>query len=150
MDSLSYIGGLFDGEGAVVIVRDVDGKSCSYSLRTVIGMVKPEGVQLVHSHLGGQLSLVETKGSPVWIWTAHSSDAYHFLKTIRPYLLVKTEEAEVGIKFFEEYQGPGRGRRAATQDRSYLLVGERYKELLSSLHSAKKHSSPGRPKKIKI
>jgi LAGLIDADG DNA endonuclease family protein len=118
---LAYIAGLFDGEGCVSIRRffranNKSRKPCEmYTLWVQVTNVDPRLVYPLKEKFGGSVHITKHK-SPnqrdTHVWIATSKNALDFLKAIRPWLLAKSEQADIAISFQEAKQGPGGGRGA--------------------------------------
>jgi intein/homing endonuclease len=100
----AYLAGLFDGEGSVGLT------ACSQRGR--ISRAYPLAVSISNTHIETIKSLKNLFGGSTWIkkrrnkkyqpcmqWTLSSQQGLAFLKMIIPYLRIKKEQAEIGIKF---------------------------------------------------
>lgn len=90
---LAYLGGFFDGEGSVSISGDV--------LRVSIGQINPAPLERYKYRWGGRLRLVK-KTSPhrdIYHWTIESAKAAGVLEELLPYLIVKRDQAILGMNF---------------------------------------------------
>lgn len=112
---IQYIAGFFDGEGCIRIDRLIVPSSKSrpsgytrYQLKVSIAQANPLPLQIIMEQFSGtivadnyakkKMPNAKTRHS----WVAWSRYAYDFLIAVRPYLLVKAEEADLAIAFFEE------------------------------------------------
>ena len=103
---LAYMAGLFDGEGCISLARHSSGRY--YNVACYIVMTNEYILQLFCFRFGGRVSRkynrpMNPKHQPYWRWSISSRQAYHFLKTIYPYLIIKKPQAEVAFKFIEEH-----------------------------------------------
>ncbi len=109
---LTYIAGIFDGEGCVCVVETKQGrgntgraKSFStglrYTLRVNITNTSLDLMNYLEKQIGymGQVK-------PIGNGTIHFiiNQSYHveFLEMLLPYLIVKTRQAELGISYYKE------------------------------------------------
>lgn len=104
-EDLAYIAGFFDGEGSVTIHENwrpsPRGKSPNHTLQVSIGNTDASVLIWVHSMFGG--SLTTRKPRPghriVTQWIIRSNGAAKFLATIRPFLRMKTKQADIALTF---------------------------------------------------
>jgi len=98
-----YAAGLIDGEGCILISRQVFDRYVRYQLRVVMRMTNPAPLIAMQKEYGGSLSLGSAPKDPrhrrTLAWTIVSRDAANLLRRIRPYLLVKGEEADIALEF---------------------------------------------------
>lgn len=100
---LAYFGGLFDGEGCISIIKGKNGRgNVQYSLRTIVTNTNKYVLQLYQLSFGGCVR--EHKSSHIkwrdcYTWELSSRQAFDFLKTIYPYLVIKRAEADVAFEF---------------------------------------------------
>jgi len=105
---LSYIAGIFDGEGSIHITKlnpTQSYKSTKYVLHFYVGNTNLEMLKELKSFFGGSLTLDARKdvpnSKPFWHWNLGPKAAYLVIKELLPYLKIKKERAEVAIKFYE-------------------------------------------------
>lgn len=102
---LSYIAGLFDGEGCVNIEKNKASDMLSgfrYQLKTTIQIREAWILEELKNIFGGSLIYYKDsfeKHSPTGRWRLTDKKAGLFLKIILPYLRLKKEQAIVGIEF---------------------------------------------------
>jgi len=143
---LAYIAGLFDGEGSVSISKIKNKSGKSYSLKVKISMTNPEALKLCSRLFGKKFfpgQRAEKNHAVSYTWQLTGQRAGSFLKAIRPFLLVKAQDADIGLRFFQSYWQP-KGPKSVTFQRE--AVGERLKAELFSL-SPSSRSRSGRPKR---
>jgi hypothetical protein len=104
----AYLAGLFDGEGSVNIFKQPsrkDMKSSAYFVEISIGNTHKGVLKWVLEHFGGRLThnaeRYTKRNQRTWRWRASSHEAYEILIAMRPYLIVKQEQAQVAIEFRE-------------------------------------------------
>jgi hypothetical protein len=97
-----YIAGFFDGEGSVGVYRNGRG---TYHLRTQLTQnVSPLVTELLmglREEFGGNLSKQRTTHGVKYNWQLNSGKAVTFLATIEPMLLLKKEQANVAIAWWQ-------------------------------------------------
>ncbi|MBA7671600.1 hypothetical protein ES703_79759 [subsurface metagenome] len=98
---VAYIAGFFDGEGCVRIQEKLGRKRGGVSLRTQIVNAFPEPLRLCQRIFGGKVKLIRTREnwSDLYGWEIYARKAETFLAVILPYLILKREEATLGISF---------------------------------------------------
>ena len=102
---IAYMAGLFDGEGCIVIERQK--ARHTYQLKCLLGMLNEYIPQLFHFNFGCKVyqrkRLLNGRQAEYWYWQIASQQAYKFLKSIYPHIIIKKPQAEVGIRFVEEH-----------------------------------------------
>jgi hypothetical protein len=101
---LAYLAGALDSDGTVGIRRSTyamrvvgDARNPTYSERICLKQVTPQIPALLRRSFGGSLMLQApsvTKGRPLYYWEATNRIASGALLLMRPYLLVKTAQAD--------------------------------------------------------
>lgn len=103
--SLEWLAGFFDGEGSIgVYGRNNDkGKKFKYYVLAVslaqsgkVGKLICDKLQSIY---GGSVYLNSKTKKPQWKWNISADKAQQFLYSIKPYLINKKEEAELGFVF---------------------------------------------------
>jgi hypothetical protein len=105
MNTTIWAAGFFDGEGSINIVKQANkGGNTNYALVVDVSQVDPRPLEILQKHWRGSLR-TRPQPNPKWktptIWTVRSIQAEQFLRDIRPYLIVKGEEADVALRFRE-------------------------------------------------
>jgi hypothetical protein len=102
-DTIIYLAGFFDGEGCIQINkahRKGGHVSPVYTLGTSAVQVHPEPIKLLLKYFGGSLDTRDENNHRfIYCWRAASELALRFLLMVEPYLLVKKEQASIGIEF---------------------------------------------------
>jgi hypothetical protein len=117
-EKLAYIAGIVDGEGSIMIQRDMSisfmrqrlergSTEPHYHACVRVGMNDPSAVNFIHE-VTGYGKVVKEKPyhhkKPMYRWTIRRRDEIvPFLRLILPYLLVKKTQAELAIKFMDEW-----------------------------------------------
>lgn len=103
---LAYIGGLFDGEGNIQIVKrnPASKRADRYHLVVRLCIVEDYIPQWFKFCFGGSVckrlrEQTNPKHRDVYTWYCSQQIAIQFLKTILPYLKLKRAQAEIAIKF---------------------------------------------------
>ena len=104
-----YLAGLFDGEGSIGImvrrgsatrgegskIRPVHYLSC------ILSMTHEAAVRLFQTRFGGDFRGPQHRPSrqPIFTWRVCGDHAVAMLQTLRPYLIVKIAQCDVGLEF---------------------------------------------------
>ena len=101
---IAYAAGLFDGEGMVRIARFAKPNSAHirYQVIVMIGMTHEGIIRQLPENFTGSVhcndhSKRNKKHRPQWCWYVSSQKAATFLRKIRPFLVVKAEEADIAL-----------------------------------------------------
>lgn len=103
---LAYAAGLFDGEGHVIIYKDVNrkiGKNPTYIL--IVGCTNTDRklIDFLYKRWGASYQIRKDIKHPeykiCYEWTIQAKKAINFLKDIFPYLIGKKEKAKLAIEF---------------------------------------------------
>ncbi len=136
---LAWAAGIFDGEGSVFLIRQSNrGKrGTGKNDRLVVKVVNTDPRMLVRLReiAGGRISSQRIRGTrrPSWEWITTGVSAKAFLRMVRPWLVVKGEQADVALTFTTGVRGGGRGhfldpaedaRRTVIQQRLRVLKTE--------------------------
>ena len=100
----AYVAGLIDGEGSIFICKQKRWKNGSfgYQLRVMVGMTDKKTIDFLKNKLGGGIHCVKGRKvnhSDCYLWGIYAKNASNLLKTLKPYLITKKEEAEIAIEF---------------------------------------------------
>ena len=102
---LAWAAGIVDGEGSIGLIRmkryDNYGTGVTYDLRLDVGNTDPRMLKKLQDLFGGSISRSMEKREnrkPCATWHLHGSNAANVLAAIRPYLVIKGEQADVAIK----------------------------------------------------
>lgn len=134
---ISYLAGLFDGEGCIPITRQKPGEAGRINpshrlyVKVTIGQrVIPE---LFKEKLGvGTITVQKSKKhNEAHTWWAASREAFGVLHILYPYLIVKKNEAEIAFEFENSYWQRGSSARLPKE------VVEKREELFHRMQEAK-------------
>jgi hypothetical protein len=120
MTKSPYFAGFFDGEGCIQIVETRRQKRwISWSVTASCSQRDPRPLRLLMEQYGGHIHHhPKIKGSDRWIfvWQISGSKAVAAIADMLPFLIVKKEQAEVALEFWDRYHlKPGRHNRV-TED----------------------------------
>ena len=107
---LAYFAGFFDGEGSITSSGEKGYRR--WVLRCSVGQVDPRPLLKLQKAFGGQLRKVKKPPhQDQWHWTVCSQMAKGLLEALQPYLIVKREQAKVGLKLQGrmKHQGGNKG-----------------------------------------
>lgn len=120
-ENIAWCAGIIDGEGTIRIDKvpaSQLGKSrcCSprYALRVSVAMTCRETILAVQRTIGGSISVSNPKNpnhNKCWTLVVASQAAEKAVKTLRPYLITKQRQAQVGLEFRRRFHvgvKPGR------------------------------------------
>jgi hypothetical protein len=104
-DILAYLAGFFDGEGTVGIYKESyntnSGKKTCFCLQVKCYNTNIEILNLFKHLFGGTVSKNSYGTKICYQWGIAANDALKFLKTIEKYLIIKKNQALLGIEFQE-------------------------------------------------
>lgn len=113
MLSVEYTAGIIDGEGSIYLYRSNRKNGHNY-YRMVVNVANTnlEIIQLMYHSYGGRYRSHQRIGNRklVYHWEIHSTDALKFLYRIKPFLIIKTKQAELAIRFQEHKEALLTGR----------------------------------------
>lgn len=131
----AYVAGLFDGEGCVYITRQLpsdrrpDLVSPTYSLGLKIAMGHETAIKFLRDTFAlGSIHVVHgVQHNRAWSWALTSNRAEIVLRILRPYLIVKSEEADLALAFaaLPRTRGSRRTPPEVTSKRDDLYVALR-------------------------
>jgi hypothetical protein len=121
-EDCAYAAGFFDGEGTVFIAEDRGRKEARgpiYNMHVTACQVDPDPIHWLQHRWGGTIVRRSARANtrPCWIWNCFAREALAFLRDVRPYLMVKADEADVAIEFQEGRFQPGQ-RGLSDEDRA--------------------------------
>lgn len=111
--SLSYLAGFFDGEGSIGIYKN--GRRTGWTLRVqitqTISVRSTELLTVLRGRWGGSLCPFNKKlRRAAWNWQVSAKNGYLFLCDIRPWLLLKADQADVALNWWSNRLPPQRGK----------------------------------------
>ena len=118
--ALGYLAGIVDGEGCITIRRAFNkdtSRSTSHSVVVTVATCDPRMAEWLATIVGGGTVHVDKSRRPGWkpriTWTLTGRNVAAFLAPIRPYLVLKGEQADVALALRRLSQGRWQGRRLA-------------------------------------
>ena len=105
----AWMAGFFDGEGSVGLYRKLkNGMFYAVTTRINVSQTDRAALDKFYDVFGGALTLIDrpdravTKHTQYWTWSCDSTaNANLFLQTVRPFLHVKGEEADIVMQFID-------------------------------------------------
>lgn len=128
---IRYAAGIFDGEGFVYIFKKVKRESIGYYVSVGVNMCHRPTVEAFYHRFGGHLNNGSTRKNPthrrLFYWGAANRMAASFLEEIRPFLVVKADEADVALQLQKHidqhrYISPGRNHMTERPNRDAILA----------------------------
>lgn len=115
---LSYLAGLFDGEGCVTISRhEPNGKTTSKNVRYVMHVaVAMQGLPLLekfHKAFGG--SIYFNRQRKVHVWNVTSNTARYFLTKIKNFSILKRPQIEIALDYLDSISSYSGGCQQISQ-----------------------------------
>ena len=103
---VAYYAGLFDGEGCISLTKSDrtkirSGRKNQFILHVTIRIREAWVLENLLSEFGGHLrtySGAKPTCAPVGVWSIQSLKGRYFLSSILPYLRLKKDQAELGIR----------------------------------------------------
>lgn len=115
---VAYLAGFFDGEGNIRIAKNSKNAK-GYYLRISATQVNPAPLRAFIAAFGGHLYERPARRGrdghtrqPIWDWIVAGPGAAHALTVLHPFLIVKREAAEIGLRFQASVR-PRAGRRTS-------------------------------------
>lgn len=129
--TLAYLAGFVDGEGSIAIgisrQRTSKGGKLKrrWYLRFSVHQLDPRPLRMLLGRFGGSLRQHGYKKMPekrrLYEWVASSDMAYRAIKELRPYLVVKDQEADLAIRFQETLVTRNLPRRAPLSEEEQAM-----------------------------
>jgi len=112
-EDVIYLAGIIDGEGSIVLHRRPN--RYDYNLILCVGNTSERLLHWIADRFGGAIYPLKQRQvhhRPAWMWTASGSSAAATLQRVRPYLIVKSTQAWLGLEYLatrtNQHGGPGR------------------------------------------
>lgn len=105
---LAWVAGFFDGEGSVIVEYSKSSASkrgWRTSLHATLTQTSLPCLELVQKHFGGSIKTSDTRREHAsrwavqYTWSVRNQSALEFLKKIRPYSVVKTEQIDLAVTY---------------------------------------------------
>ncbi len=136
-EKIAYLAGIIDGEGTIAITKQkprTGRRNHLYSLRMIVGNTDKKLVDWLVENFGGSCHILrEPEGNwrRAYQWVLGSRETYRLLKEMKEYLVIKREQAEIGMEFYRDTL------KRATKGRVPLWLNckrEEYFQKMKSLH----------------
>lgn len=103
---LAYIAGIIDGEGSIMIARKRSARSrggWTYALTASVTNTSRPLIDWLHQTTGlGHIAPhfdARPENKSAWLWSLWSREAQSLIEQVLPFLLVKRQHAELGLRF---------------------------------------------------
>jgi len=114
-EQLSYLAGFIDGEGSISVGLNRTNKGVRrWYLRLSVHQLDPRPLRLLAETFGGSVrkhGYEARRTRQIYEWAVSSKQAAVAISAIRPYLIVKADEADVALEFQEIISKAPAGRR---------------------------------------
>ena len=128
---IAYLAGIIDGEGTITIAKSKvrkGRKNHLYSLRMQVANSDKRLIDWLKENFGGSIHIMrEGHGRKFYQWTLGSKDTYRLLKEIKKYSIIKGEQADIGIKFYQRTLSHKPGRKVS------MWLNEKREELFQEM-----------------
>lgn len=143
--TLAWCAGFFDGEGSIGIARRLGGRS--HVLRVSMAQSVERPITLFRESFGGWAYSHEGKRTPnqrpYWFWYAEARAAAAMLRAIRPHLIVKADQSDIALEFYDSC--PRWGNRSTPLTPAEIDRRESYRLRLVELHGGNGKRQPLHP-----
>lgn len=112
-----WAAGFFDGEGCVCIIKPYS--HTTHTLRLQVAQTKIEPLLRLRELWGGNIQAIKRQQlthANAYLWVAASRLAERPLKEMLPYLLVKREQAQLGLEFIKLIRSRNDRRRLSHEE----------------------------------
>src|SRR5260370_40314259 len=92
----AYAAGFLDGEGYIAVLH---GRGASYHLEVTASQKTATPLEWLRDRWGGSVRLRLVNTNPIFCWTLYANRALAFLEDVRPWLIVKAEQADIAIAY---------------------------------------------------
>lgn len=131
-EQIAYAAGLFDGEGTLVIALEKPQRT--YRLQVTITNTNKDVIEYTKKLFNGFITTRPQKGvrKTAYKWVGSAWVGCDFLEAVYPYLIVKKEQAKLGIEFQHRNRIDYNGHKYSEYERS---ISDNYKQLISKLNN---------------
>lgn len=125
-----YVAGLLDGEGCICLHERKPNNQSAFFIQVVIYNTSLTLMKWLVGNFGGKFYVRTKEGSPLskkmqYVWhPSGKKNRESFLLGVIPYLVVKQEQAKIGLAFLRLGYGEQEKRRELTQKCCLLNRGE--------------------------
>jgi hypothetical protein len=121
---LAWAAGCVDGEGCISIrqVRAANSRELQFAMYLAVGNTDPRMPLRLRELFGGNVvnKTRQQKRRPVFEWRVFSSKAGRIIAQLRPYLVIKGEQADIALAFAATLKAT-RGRQAEVRAERVLM-----------------------------
>ena len=117
---ISYMAGVVDSDGCISIGKMKGHYNKAqrrvtprYVLALIVTNTSPDLMNWLVEKFGGRMKArkrVKPNHKTTWNWVIDHGKALHALRLIKPYLIIKKEQAKIGIDFIEKWISPNGGQ----------------------------------------
>lgn len=100
---LAWAAGIFDGEGCLTLVPTP--KRRRFAVRVAVGQKYSPVVKRLREIFGGDVGQYGTGRHRQWRWKVENLAAESVLQQVRPYLVLKGEQADLLLEFRQVFGG---------------------------------------------
>jgi hypothetical protein len=114
----AYLAAMIDAEGSITIVKREEKRKESYYLRGYIYNTNKELLETIKSRFGGSVMLTRKatdKHATAWALVWSHAAAAEVFKLVSPMLIVKSEQAEIALKFHALASSLNPGRKGLSE-----------------------------------
>lgn len=123
---LAYAAGIVDGEGCIFIGNRGGNATPKYTLKVEVCSTTPVVLRWLRNRFGGNITNATTpsdKQKPQQRWSVSTAAAGKFLAAIRPYMVIKAEQADLAIQFQLRMNHHRRGRSPMLPEETEIRAG---------------------------
>jgi len=128
---MSYLAGLFDGEGTVGVYTVNSIKYPTTTLSIKITLCDYKALKMCKEYYGG--SLFERKrlksGRRCWQWCLYGANRKTFLTDILSFSIIKKSQIILGLKYLEEFSFGHGGNRHGINHKRQEWFNRKFKQL---------------------
>lgn len=141
---LAQFAGMMDCDGDIGIRKD--NRQDTYYQRIGFTNTNIKIIEWIVENFGGSVPKETVRNNPRWKnfykWTLGSSSSYKLLKKIRPYLIIKQEQADLAIELYDKVSKWNYGSGRAVSKLMPKHKREHAKELFEKCKTLNKKGKP--------
>lgn len=145
---LQYLAGFFDGEGSIMILKEVQKSYHLHRVAVSVTNTAPQVIQTFRDSFGGFVKCRELKSGKIETrWGASCCIAQSFLRQIEPCLRVKRKQAQLALEMCSILERDKRGRNRLGQ---FMPLSQEDKQRVEELAKEVKILNGGANKIFKL
>ena len=148
---LIYLAGIIDGEGTIGIGRQMlPNNNYTYRQHLIIGNTDIRLIEWLVENFGGKFPKAvnsNEKWKDSYMWQLTGTKSYKLLKKVRPYLLLKQEQADNAIELWEKVSNYVYSRSHKRPEYRTELSEELY-HMCRELNKKGKHDEESEPPRL--